>query len=394
MNAYARAPMDNYQDGPGAPPPPDDDGWDAALERRQRADAIGGMMRRGLTRWLWVVATGSLVAVVLGHPDAALLLVLAAQFALAGSWDTRDRARTGDPDSDRALEPGLLGALLRVLVPMLVPLSGTLLFAAMGGYARTLGHTGAHLMATQWCAAAAAICMVSAFPPVAQVLANALMPREQPGHTTRLTATLALVLLLLPVPARLLMPDFLRYLRESGQPLVDAGGLSVQLLGEVMFAFAAVRLWVGRDWATARARLGLDRMGPREAAVAVIGLGAVMGVNAGMEWTERLHFPALWDQDQQMGRMIAGELSLATALVLGVSAGVGEEMMVRGALQPRVGLVWASLLFACGHVQYTWFGMLTIALLGVTLGIVRQRTNTTTAIVVHVLYDIIAALGT
>jgi membrane protease YdiL (CAAX protease family) len=79
--------------------------------------------------------------------------------------------------------------------------------------------------------------------------------------------------------------------------------------------------------------------------------------------------------------------------VLGVSAGVGEELMVRGALQPRVGLVWASLLFAAAHVQYTWFGMLTIVLLGMTLGVVRKSANTTTAIVVHVLYDVIAALG-
>jgi hypothetical protein len=37
--------------------------------------------------------------------------------------------------------------------------------------------------------------------------------------------------------------------------------------------------------------------------------------------------------------------------------------------------------------------MLTIVLLGMTLGWVRKSANTTTAIVVHVLYDILAALG-
>jgi hypothetical protein len=50
-------------------------------------------------------------------------------------------------------------------------------------------------------------------------------------------------------------------------------------------------------------------------------------------------------------------------------------------------------LFAAGHVQYTWFGMLTILLLGLSLGLIRARTNTTTAIVVHALYDIFAAIG-
>ena len=95
-----------------------------------------------------------------------------------------------------------------------------------------------------------------------------------------------------------------------------------------------------------------------------------------------------------MSRLIAGDLAPATVLLLGLSAGVGEELLVRGALQPRTGIFWAALLFASGHVQYTWFGMLTIGLLGVVLGTVRARANTTTAIVVHALYDIYAAFST
>ncbi|HEV2106424.1 MAG TPA: CPBP family intramembrane glutamic endopeptidase, partial [Candidatus Eisenbacteria bacterium] len=85
-------------------------------------------------------------------------------------------------------------------------------------------------------------------------------------------------------------------------------------------------------------------------------------------------------------------LPVAVSLLLGTSAGVGEELVVRGALQPRAGVLAAALLFACGHVQYTWFGMLTIALLGVLLGVIRLRAGTTTAIVVHATYDVFAAL--
>ena len=172
-----------------------------------------------------------------------------------------------------------------------------------------------------------------------------------------------------------------------------SGALVAQLIGEVVFALAAVGLWVGRDVKAVRARLGLGGIGARHWLIAGVGLAAVAGLNAGMEWFEQAHFHALWVRDQDMTKLIAGDLSVGAALVLGVSAGVGEELMVRGALQPRVGLVWASLLFAAGHVQYTWFGMLTIVLLGVTLGLVRKSANTTTAIVVHVVYDIIAALG-
>jgi membrane protease YdiL (CAAX protease family) len=131
----------------------------------------------------------------------------------------------------------------------------------------------------------------------------------------------------------------------------------------------------------------------RHAIIAFIGLGAVVALNSGMEALEHARFPALWAADQDMGKLIAGDLSLAAGILLGVSAGVGEELLVRGALQPRAGLFWASVLFAAGHVQYTWFGMLTIFMLGIALGLVRARANTTTAIVVHALYDMIAALG-
>jgi hypothetical protein len=37
-------------------------------------------------------------------------------------------------------------------------------------------------------------------------------------------------------------------------------------------------------------------------------------------------------------------------------------------------------------------GILTIFVLGITLGVIRDRTSTTIAILVHTVYDIIAAL--
>jgi membrane protease YdiL (CAAX protease family) len=87
-------------------------------------------------------------------------------------------------------------------------------------------------------------------------------------------------------------------------------------------------------------------------------------------------------------------MPLATALLLGVSAGFGEEIAIRGALQPRLGIGLCALLFASAHVQYSWFGMATIALLGVLLGGIRAGTNTTTAIAVHALYDVLAVATT
>jgi len=50
-----------------------------------------------------------------------------------------------------------------------------------------------------------------------------------------------------------------------------------------------------------------------------------------------------------LGRVI-GPLTLGECLVLAFASGVGEEAFFRGALQPRVGLVAASLLFGAAHL--------------------------------------------
>ena len=113
-------------------------------------------------------------------------------------------------------------------------------------------------------------------------------------------------------------------------------------------------------------------------------------LNAGAELFQRTWLPELWASDQRVIRMIAAGLSRWDMLLLGLSAGFGEEIALRGALQPRLGILLTSLVFAVLHVQYSWFGVLIILVLGVVLGMIRQRTSTTAAILVHSIYDIFA----
>ena len=415
MTAYARATMDPNQGEPAAPgaaayPVPgvtplvsaafvagdavhENEAERAVAARREAAELLGGSVHRGLMWWLAITLAGTTVALYARRSDAAFFLALAALFALAQAWDVRDRALAGELAREPALEPGLMGRLLRILVPPVVPVGAVACFVLLGAFARGLPASPAHGAAVRWCWAAGAACLATAIPAVARLVARVVLPRSPDSFTARLTAPIALALLLLPVPARLLIGDLLSFATGTGRPLVDVGALVAQLAGEVLLACGAVGLWVARDAGAARERLGLGRIRARHALVAVAGLAAVLGINSGMEALEHARFPALWAADQGMGRLIAGDLSIAASIVLGVSAGVGEELLVRGALQPRAGLFWASVLFMAGHVQYTWFGMITIALLGMALGLVRDRANTTTAIVVHAIYDIIAALG-
>jgi hypothetical protein len=368
-------------------------GEQATLDRRIAADAIGGHVRTGLTRWFVLMLAGSIVSAGFQHPDAAVLLAIAAVFALAQSWDVRDGARAGELSGEPALEPGAVGYALRILVPLAVPAVSALGYVALGLYAKALPETREHVGAMRWCWAAAAACLAMTIPALARPITSTVLPRAQWSHTARLAASIALALLLLPVPVRLLITDMMSVFTSAGKPLVDVAALVAQLVGEVALAAAAVGLWVTRDARATRERLGLLPMTGRYWVVAAVGLGFVIALNSGMEALEHARFPLLWAADQEMGQLIAGDLSLAAGILLGVSAGVGEELLVRGALQPRAGLFWASVLFTAGHVQYTWFGMLTILLLGLSLGLIRARTNTTTAIVVHALYDMFAAFG-
>lgn len=72
------------------------------------------------------------------------------------------------------------------------------------------------------------------------------------------------------------------------------------------------------------------------------------------------------------------------AVVVGLSAGIAEEALFRGAMQPRFGLLLTALTFAVVHVQYglTW-PTVEVFLWGLALGYLRRRLNTTSCMAVH-----------
>lgn len=79
------------------------------------------------------------------------------------------------------------------------------------------------------------------------------------------------------------------------------------------------------------------------------------------------------------------------ALLLGIGAGLGEETLFRGALQPALGIFPASLLFASMHIQYGPSVLLVyIFLLAIGLGLLRRYINTTASFLAHASFN---ALG-
>jgi membrane protease YdiL (CAAX protease family) len=88
-----------------------------------------------------------------------------------------------------------------------------------------------------------------------------------------------------------------------------------------------------------------------------------------------------------------GRLGPVSAIAIGAAAGIGEELLFRGLLQPLLGLAAASVLFGAAHVggvRMLPFGVWATGM-GVVMGTLAIATGGLTApIVAHGLYDMLA----
>ncbi|MGH0036634.1 MAG: CPBP family intramembrane glutamic endopeptidase [Myxococcota bacterium] len=135
--------------------------------------------------------------------------------------------------------------------------------------------------------------------------------------------------------------------------------------------------------------------GPASAALSTfardLGLGvAVGGVLLGLSSlaTRRTR----WGED--LARSLAGALgplSVPDALLLATASGLAEELLFRGALQPVVGWLWASLLFGVLHfVPRREFAPWTVFAIGAGLlfgGLYQWTGNLTAPVVAHTLVN-------
>ncbi len=236
-------------------------------------------------------------------------------------------------------------------------------------------------------------------PPVRHVVAR-LLPIEPTRvvHTAALHVALMLLasagMIAAVMPVLAGNPDLLD---EVAQQLAGQGALAllwVQNLGFVAVGLLGVGLFVRRDWREALDRLGVTRRVHVRLWLVVTLLGLASGY--GIDWLWRRLQPESLDQVTRLSDAIFGPLldaGLAGAITIALSAGIGEEILFRGAAQPRLGLVFTSLLFAATHTQYTVsLALVQMLIMGLLLGLVRRRANTTTSMAVHATYNFILVI--
>jgi membrane protease YdiL (CAAX protease family) len=223
-------------------------------------------------------------------------------------------------------------------------------------------------------------------PAVRRLLARGLsIDPDSPVHTTALVFALYLVasslsLLLLPSSAML---------ETLGSAGIESQTLVYGQVVMLLFALVGVGLGTRRNVRQVLSRLGLQRPTLR-------GLGVAAGLIVAflvLDYAVSVAWCRLWPLNYKLvsessQRLFAPFNSIPGALVLGLSAGIGEETLFRGALQPRLRILLTALVFTLGHVQYALSPALAeILVIGLVLGWLRERTNTTTCMVTHAGYN-------
>ena len=233
--------------------------------------------------------------------------------------------------------------------------------------------------------------MLVSLKPVRVTLARVLpmLKSESPVHTLALAA----VGYLLGNAAISLAPGALDALAESGLEATLVDVLAQQFVF-VIAAFAGVGLLVRRDSEALNERLGLARPTARQLWTGVRWMVFFVFLQGCISATWALFQPAEVEQLSGINEALLGSFDTVWEwFLLAAAAGMGEELLFRGALQPIFGIIPTSLIFAVAHVQYGLSpATLAIFLLSVVLGIIRKRSNTTVAILVHAGYNFILGL--
>ena len=200
-------------------------------------------------------------------------------------------------------------------------------------------------------------------------------------------------LLVVGVPPYLSEP-FIELLTESGDIFADtvrinAYGLFWTLIASFLIAGACVR----RTFPEVLERLGLVRPAGREVVFAVF---AAFVLVVAFHFIDPIlaalvgYFGLPVTDTGAVNLLFAGSLTLPGIIVASIAAGFGEEVTIRGLLQPRFGILLPALLFASLHAfQYSWDGLISVFIAGIVFAYIRRYSNTTTSAITHTVYDLV-----
>ncbi len=168
--------------------------------------------------------------------------------------------------------------------------------------------------------------------------------------------------------------------------------LLLPLLPIGLFALVGVGYLIRRDGPQTRRRLGIERLSGRDVALSVGLAEGIVVVYYGVDWVWRTLAPENYALMEAVGEVLyGGVIAPWQGILISLTAAVTEELLFRGAVQPRFGILLTALLFTAAHVQYGFTpATLEILVAALVLGWLRRRTNTSACVLLHFLYDALA----
>ena len=169
------------------------------------------------------------------------------------------------------------------------------------------------------------------------------------------------------------------------------------LFWTILASFAIVGLFTKRNFKEALQRLGLSKPGAKEVLIAI---GAALALTVVFYLVDAI-IAVIWNaagwpltDSNAFEAFLVPYMTLPGIVIASVCAGFGEEISVRGVLQPRFGIILPAMLFASLHAfQYNWDGIISVFIAGLVFGIIRQRYSTTVSAITHTTYDFVLFLG-
>jgi membrane protease YdiL (CAAX protease family) len=181
----------------------------------------------------------------------------------------------------------------------------------------------------------------------------------------------------------------------ANQPALTLGDLIAQELPLLIIGAAGVGLFIRRNLAETAIRLGLVRPAWWHIVLAVAAAGIFYVFAEVMHNLSLILTPDIARQVDSTTQHLFGGLGGPVGIaVIALAPGICEEILFRGALQPRIGLIATALLFTAFHAQYGLsLDALSVLVIALGLGLIRKFTSTTASLISHVTYNLIVGIG-
>lgn len=189
-------------------------------------------------------------------------------------------------------------------------------------------------------------------------------------------------------------PEIFSRDRSSSGQMLD---LVYDLAWTIPLALLLVGVPLRRTVREALERLGVRMLGVRGLLIGVAAAAVLWVAGTALDLVTYWFWGVVgWPgTDPELVETLMGvALSPMGAVIAAVAAGLGEELMMRGVLQPRFGWLLPNLAFTAAHAfQYNLDALIGVFVLGAILAAVRSRWSTSEAIIAHGLYNLVLFLG-